>query len=130
MLGNSVCERLSDDLAESAFLNAWQLASAPHGVLFHSNRRSQYRGSDVHRTLTAQGFVSSMSRKACGWVSVVAELPFGTLKNEEATGFYPTKAATHVGFAKYISGFCVPTLRYPALGNHSPDNWARMLNAA
>ena len=60
----------------------------------------------------------------------MAESFFATLKNEEATSVYPSKAAAHAGIAKYIRGFYNPTRRQSALGNRSPDNYARTLMAA
>jgi transposase InsO family protein len=46
-----------------------------------------------------------MSRKGNCWDNAVAESFFATLKNEEATGRYPTKADAHRGIANYIHGF-------------------------
>ena len=55
---------------------------------------------------------------------------FATLKNEEATGVYPSKVAAHAGIATYIHGFYNPTRRHSALGNRSPNNYARDQMAA
>ena len=130
VLGYSLGDRMPDDLVQQAFLNAWQRSSVPHGVLFHSDRGSQYASHDFRRTLTTLGFIPSMSRKANCWDNAVAESFFATLKNEEATGVYPSKAAAHAGIANYIHGFYNPTRRHSALGNRSPDSYARMLKAA
>jgi transposase InsO family protein len=130
VLGYSLSDRMPDDLVEQAFLNAWQRSPGPTGVLFHSDRGSQYASRDFRRTLTMLGFVSSMSRKANCWDNAVAESFFATLKNEEATGVYASKADAHGGIANYIHGFYNPTRRHSALGNRSPDNYARMLIAA
>lgn len=130
VLGYSLAERMPDDLVEQAFLNAWQRSPGVRGVLFHSDRGSQYASHDFRRTLTALGFVPSMSRKGNCWDNAVAESFFATLKNEEATGTYSTKAAAHVGIANYIHGFYNPTRRHSALGNVSPDNYARTRMAA
>ena len=130
VLGYSLSDRMPDDLVEQAFLNAWQRSSGPRGVLFHSDRGSQYASHDFRRTLTALGFVPSMSRKANCWDNAVAESFFATLKNEEATGVYPSKVAAHAGIATYIHGFYNPTRRHSALGNRSPDNYARDQMAA
>ncbi len=60
----------------------------------------------------------------------MAESFFATLKNEVASGEYPSKAAAHIGIANYIHGYYNPMRRHSALGNQSPDNYARMLMAA
>ena len=130
VLGYSLSDRMPDDLVEQAFLNAWQRSNAPQGVLFHSDRGSQYASHDFRRMLTTLGFVPSMSRKANCWDNAVAESFFATLKNEEAIGVYPSKAEAHAGIASYIHGFYNPTRRHSALGNRSPDSYARMLMAA
>ena len=130
VLGYSLAERMPDDLVEHAFLNAWHRRPAGRGVLFHSDRGSQYASRDFRRTIGELGFVQSMSRKGNCWDNAVAESFFATLKNEEATGRYPTKAAAHAGIANYIHGFYNPVRRHSALGYLSPDNYARTLNAA
>ena len=130
VLGYSLAERMPDDLVKQAFLNAWQRSPERQGVLFHSDRGSQYASSSFQRTLTTLGFVPSMSRKANCWDNAVAESFFATLKNEEATGVYPSKAAAQAGIANYIHGFYNPTRRHSALGNQPPDKYARMLSAA
>jgi putative transposase len=71
-----------------------------------------------------------MSRKGNCWDNAVAESFFATLKNEEATGPYPTKAAAHAGIANYIHGFYNPNRRHSVLGYLSPDHYAKMLSAA
>ena len=130
VLGYSLSERMPDDLVEQAFLNAWQRSSEHRGVLFHSDRGGQYASHDFRRTLTSLGFVPSMSRKGNCWDNAVAESFFATLKNEEATGTYPTKSSAHAGIASYIHGFYNPTRRHSTLRNLSPDNYARTLMPA
>jgi transposase InsO family protein len=65
-----------------------------------------------------------------GRFNAVAESFFATLKNEEATGTYRSKADAHAGIANYIHGFYNPTRRHSALGHLSPNNYARTLVAA
>jgi transposase InsO family protein len=130
VLGYSLSDRMPDDLVEQAFLNAWQRSPGERGILFHSDRGSQYASKDFRRTLTTLGFVPSMSRKANCWDNAVAESFFATLKNEEVTGTYSSNADAHAGIANYIHGFYNPTRRHSALGNVSPDNYARGLMAA
>jgi len=130
VLGYSLAERMPNDLVQQAFLNAWQHYPASEGVLFHSVRGSQYASGDFRRTLTMLGFVPSMSRKGNCWDNPVTESCFATLKNEEATGPYPTKAAAHAGLANYIQGFYNPSRRHSTIGYLSPDNYARTLKAA
>jgi transposase InsO family protein len=130
VLGYSLAERMPDDLVQQAFLNAWAASPVGAGVLFHSDRGSQYASADFTRTLAAHGFEPSMSRKGNCWDNAVAESFFATLKNEEATGVYPTRTAAHAAIASYIHGFYNPTRLHSALGYLSPNDYAKTLKQA
>ncbi len=130
VLGYSLSERMPDDLVQQAFLNAWSASPVDGGVLFHSDRGSQYASGDFRNTITAHGFVPSMSRKGNCWDNAVAESFFATLKNEEATGVYASKAEAHAAIASYIHGFYNPTRLHSALGYLSPNDYARRLEQA
>lgn len=130
VLGYSLCERMPDDLVRQAFLNAWSASPVGAGVLFHSDRGSQYASGDFGKTLAAYGFVPSMSRKGNCWDNAVAESFFATLKNEEATRVYETKAEAHAAIASYIHGYYNPTRLHSALGYMSPNDYARRLKQA
>lgn len=130
VLGYSLSERMPDDLVQQAFLNAWAVSPVNEGVLFHSDRGSQYASGDFRKTITALGFVPSMSRKGNCWDNAVAESFFATLKNEEVTGVYDSKAAAYVAIARYIHGFYNPTRLHSALGYLSPNDYARRLKQA
>ena len=67
VLGYSLSERMPDDLVRQAFLNAWSASPVAPGVIFHSDRGSQYASGEFARTLAAHGFVASMSRKGNCW---------------------------------------------------------------
>jgi transposase InsO family protein len=130
VLGYSLSERMPDDLVQQAFLNAVTAAPTNHGTLFHSDRGSQYASAAFRRTLTSCGFVPSMSRKGNCWDNAVAESFFATLKNEEATGTYASKAEAYAAIASYIHGFYNPTRLHSALGYRSPNDYAKTLKQA
>lgn len=127
VLGYSLADRMPDDLVKQAFVNAWSATPVGHGVLFHSDRGSQYASHDFTGTITALGFVPSMSRKGNCWDNAVAESFFATLKNEEATGVYETKAEAYAAIASYIHGFYNPTRLHSALDYLSPNDYAKRL---
>lgn len=130
VLGYSVAERMPDNLVQQAFENAWSAAPVSEGVLFHSDRGSQYASHDFRQTLATRGFVPSMSRKGNCWDNAVAESFFATLKNEEVTGVYATKADAHAAIANYIHGFYNPIRLHSALGYLSPNDYAKRLKQA
>ncbi|MBI4695230.1 MAG: IS3 family transposase [Gammaproteobacteria bacterium] len=128
VLGYSLSDRMPDELVEQALLNAWTRYPAERGVLFHSDRGSQYASKDFRRLSAGLGFVPSMSRKGNCWDNAVAESFFATLKNEEITEPYATKVLAHIGIAKYIHGFYNPERLHSALGYLSPDAYAKKLD--
>lgn len=130
VLGYSLADRMPDALIQQAFYNAYAVAPVQPGTLFHSDRGSQYASKDFGLTLSPLGFVVSMSRKGNCWDNAVAESFFATLKAEEATGTYETKAAAHAAIASYIHGFYNPTRLHSSLGYLSPNDYARRLAAA
>lgn len=130
VLGYSLAERMPDDLVQQAFLNALSASPVEGGVLFHSDRGSQYASDDFQRTITSAGFVPSMSRKGNCWDNAVAESFFATLKNEEAIGVYETKALAHTAIAHYIHGFYNPVRLHSTLGYLSPNDYAKKLKQA
>jgi transposase InsO family protein len=130
VLGYSLSERMPDELVKQAFCNAWSTAPAEPGLLFHSDRGSQYASSNFQRTLTACGIVQSMSRKGNCWDNAVAESFFATLKNEEVNHVYDTKAHAYIAIASYIHGFYNPTRLHSALGYLSPNDYAKLIKQA
>ncbi len=129
VLGYSLADRMPDTLVLQAFYNAYAVAPAKPGTLFHSDRGSQYASKAFAQTLSPLGFVASMSRRGNCWDNAVAESFFATLKTEEATSTYETKAAAHAGIASYIHGFYNPTRLHSSLGYLSPNDYARRLAA-
>jgi len=60
----------------------------------------------------------------------VVESFFATLKNEEATGVYATRAAAYAAIVRYIHGFYNPARLHSALGYLSPSDYARKMKRA
>lgn len=83
VVGWSMAEHMRVDLV----LNALEAAlghrvPADSGLLFHSDRGSQYASGDYRTALKKAGIGCSMSRKGNCWDNAVAESFFGTLKTE------------------------------------------------
>ena len=77
-----MAERMKTKLVNDALIMAiWKRKSAK-GLLWHTDRGSQYV-SDSHRKLLKQhGITQSMSRKGNCWDNAVSESFFHTLKTE------------------------------------------------
>ena len=78
---------MADHMRTELVLTALEAAlgqrnASPEGLMFHSDRGSQYASADYQRALQAADIQCSMSRRANCWDNAVAESFFGTLKTE------------------------------------------------
>lgn len=69
-------------LVNDALLMAVQLRQPPAGLIWHTDRGSQYASSSHRNIIKSHGIVQSMSRKGNCWDNSVAESFFHTLKTE------------------------------------------------
>jgi len=65
---------------------AWFRRRPALGLIFHSDRGSQYASGDFQKQLKAFGMLGSMSRKGDCWDNAVTETLFGSLKVERLHG--------------------------------------------
>jgi len=66
---------------DSLLMGIWRRNSGP-GLIFHTDRGSQYCSNDFQKVLKNHRMLSSMSRKGDCWENAVAESFFGCLKTE------------------------------------------------
>jgi len=130
VLGYCLSDTMREDLVLRAFRNAYATHPAGSGVIFHSDRGSQYAGAAFRNMLAAHGFQASMSRKGNCWDNAVAESFFATLKTEEVVRPYEDDIAAHLGIASYIHGFYNPNRLHSALGYRAPNDYAAQLKVA
>ena len=75
-------DTLKTSLVNDALIMAINNRKHPKGVIWHTDRESQY-ASDSHKQLLKKyGFIQSMSRKGNCWDNAVSESFFHTLKTE------------------------------------------------
>ena len=104
----------------------WRRKPAP-GLLFHSDRGSQYCSSDFQTMLVTYGMISSMSRKGNCWDNSVAESFFGSLKTERVFfSNYKTREAARQDVIDYIEMFYNSKRRHSYLGYVSPREFEEM----
>lgn len=83
VVGWSMANHMRTELVLTALDAALgQRNASPQGLMFHSDRGSQYASADYQRVLQDADIQSSMSRRANCWDNAVAESFFGTLKTE------------------------------------------------
>jgi transposase InsO family protein len=86
VVGFAMHERMTRQLVIDALRMAWFRRRPASGLIFHSDRGSQYASGDFQKQLSAFGMRGSMSRKGDCWDNAVTETLFGSLKVERLHG--------------------------------------------
>lgn len=94
------------------------------GLIFHSDRGSQYASSDYQKALSAAGIIPSMSRKGDCWDNAVAESFFATIKRELVSKCYwQNLKAARMAIHEYIEVFYNRRRKHSTNGNLSPVDY-------
>ena len=80
VVGWSMKPHMKTDLVIDALRMAWFRRRPAAGLIFHSDRGSQYCSHEFQRALKGYGMRSSMSRKGDCWDNAVSESLWGSLK--------------------------------------------------
>ncbi len=117
-----------ETLVEMAFRMAWLSRRPGAGLLFHSDRGSQYT-SDAYQAVLAQAQVTvSMSRTGNCYENAVTESFFGTLKAECVDGAgFQSRAQARQAIFEYTEGFYNRVRRHSALGYKSPVIYEQLM---
>jgi transposase InsO family protein len=98
------------------------------GLLFHSDRGSQYAAAAYQEKLAEQGIMGSMSRKGNCWDNAPVESFFATLKKELVHRVkYQTRQQAKTSLFHYIEVFYNRRRRHSALGYLSPHDYEQTL---
>jgi len=82
VVGWSMGTSLATELVTAAFMMAVMQRRPPRGLMFHSDRGTQYASLAFRKGLARHGMSQSMSRKGECWDNACAETFFKTLKTE------------------------------------------------
>jgi len=82
IVGLAMDKTIANTLMLQAMRQAILRRNPKKGLIFHSDRGSQYAGNDFKAVLSQNEFIGSMSRKGNCWDNAVAESFFHTLKVE------------------------------------------------
>jgi len=82
VIGWSMSRRIDSNLVQEALKMAVLIRRPSSGLIFHSDRGSQYCSHNFRAMLNRYNIVSSMSRKGDCWDNAVCESFFSTLKKE------------------------------------------------
>ena len=122
VIGWSIQSTMSRQLVCDALMMAQWRRGFPRGVLFHSDRGSQYCSSDYQKMLKSFGFICSMSRKGNCWDNAVAESFFHSIKTELIyTERYATREIAKQSIFQYIEVYYNRVRRHSTIGSISPE---------
>jgi len=131
VVGWSMAEHMRATLVNDALIMAIWKRKPKKGLLWHTDRGSQY-ASDSHRKLLKQhGITQSMSRKGNCWDNAVSESFFHTLKTECVNHEnYTTREAGRKSIFDYIEVFYNRQRLHSNNGYLSPVEFERQHKAA
>jgi putative transposase len=88
IVGWSLREQITSEIVIDALRMAWFLRCPDRksGLIFHSDRGSQYASHEFNKVLKECGITPSMSRKGNCWDNACSETLFGSLKVERLHG--------------------------------------------
>ena len=126
IVGWSIEPHMTREMVLAALNMAYVNRRAPRGLIFHSDRGSQYASADVRAWLALRGFQQSMSGTGNCYDNAPMESFWHSLKVEETHGqnFATRAAAKHCVFA-YIEGWYNTTRMHSSLGYQSPAQFER-----
>ncbi len=127
--------QLSDNMTDTntsiaAFNKALQNRPITEGLIFHSDRGSQYASDDFRTLIKKHKCIQSMSRKGNCWDNAVAESFFKTIKVEELYHHkFESKEEVYSAVFDYIDGWYNTKRIHTTLGGKSPLEMAVLLAA-
>lgn len=110
------------DLVINAFKKAYSSRKSPYGLMFHSDRGSQYTAFAFRKLLDDLNVVQSFSKKGYPFDNACCESFFKYLKKEETNRrtFHTYKGLYHSVF-QYIEGFYNSRRPHGSLGYLTPN---------
>ncbi|NOQ32401.1 MAG: IS3 family transposase [Helicobacteraceae bacterium] len=124
IVGWSMADTMKVSLVNDALTMAIKHRNPPIGLIWHTDRGSQYASYSHKDLLQQHGITQSMSRKGNCWDNAVAESFFKTLKSDLVykTYFYTKRQAKREIF-EYIEFYYNRTRSHSYLGNLSPTRF-------
>ena len=116
IVGWHIDKRMTTSLVSRALIKAYNLRQPPDGLVFHSDRGSQYTSKRHRKLLASYGIRASMGSVGACWDNAVVERFFGSLKHDWLLKIaQPTREHMKTDVAKYMHYYNVHRL-------HSANN--------
>ncbi len=130
IIGWHIEKRMTTDLVSRALMKAYNLRQPPKGLVFHSDRGSQYTSKSYRKLLSSYGMRASMGDVGACWDNAVVERFFGSLKYDWIFKVaQPTREHMTADVAKYMHYYNVQRL-HSANQDLSPVNYEIRTNEA
>jgi transposase InsO family protein len=127
VVGWSFSHRMDKSLVLNALQMAYWRRKPADGLLFHSDRGSQYCSGSFQMFLKDHNITGSMSRKGNCWDNAVAESFFGTLKTECVAGnVYKSRHDAVADILDYIEMFYNCKRMHSTIGYISPMQFEKI----
>jgi putative transposase len=124
VVGWALADHMRTELVGDALEMAFEHRAPEQGLIFHSDRGSQYTSSDFAELARAHGVVLSVGRKGECWDNAVAESFFATIKRELIdTKGWPTRTGLRRAVFEYIEGWYNTRRLHSTLGYLSPAQY-------
>ena len=123
-LGYSMADHMRTELVSSALEMAVGVRrNGVDGIVFHSDRGSQYLSGDYQRLVDGFGMVQSVGRTGVCWDNAVAEAAFSTLKRELVSRYrFATRADARRAIFAWINRYN-HRRRHSTLEYLTPTQW-------
>jgi len=124
VIGWKISERMTVDITISAMNMAIGRRAPDAGLIFHSDRGSQYAANAYRKLLEDNGIVQSMSRKGNCYDNACAESFFSSLKKDVIYGSrFKTRKEARKAIINYIECFYNSRRLHSTLGYKSPREY-------
>jgi len=131
VVGWNLSNNMTDqDTTIAALKKALKNRPIEEGLIFHSDRGSQYASVDFRKLLVQYKCIQSMSRKGNCWDNAVAESFFKTIKSEKLNRYnFASMDEVYTTVFRYIEGWYNAKRIHSSLGGMSPREMAEKLAA-
>ena len=122
IVGWHIDKHMTTDLVSKAMIMAYNLRQPKEGLIFHSDRGSQYTSKYYRQLLSGYGILASMGDVGACWDNAVVERFFGSLKYDWVLKVpQPTREHMKNDVAEYMRYYNLDRL-HKANGELSPVN--------
>lgn len=131
VVGFATADHMRASLVYDALKMALVARRPKAGLIFHSDRGSQYTSEAFRKLLADNGIIQSLSRPRQCWDNAVAESFFATLKTELIyRSAWPTRTLVRQAVFEFIEVFYNRRRLHSALGYSSPAEYEELRKAS